>query len=55
MLITLLSFVLVTANFENIMQKEGWDMMPLTLANIGEENMIRRVGGKQEVKSILKI
>ena len=29
-------------------------MMPLTLANIGEENMIRRVGGKQEVKKHLE-
>ena len=29
-------------------------MMPLTLANIGEENMIRRAGGKQEVKKHLE-
>ena len=29
-------------------------MMPLTLANIGEENMIRRVGGEQEVKKHLE-
>ncbi len=29
-------------------------MMPLTLANIGEENMIRRGGGKQEVKKHLE-
>ena len=29
-------------------------MMPVTLANIGEENMIRRVGGKQEVKKHLE-
>ena len=29
-------------------------MMPLTLVNIGEENMIRRVGGKQEVKKHLE-
>ena len=29
-------------------------MTPLTLANIGEENMIRRVGGKQEVKKHLE-
>lgn len=29
-------------------------MMPLTLANIGEENTIRRVGGKQEVKKHLE-
>lgn len=29
-------------------------MMPLTLAEIGEENIIRRIGGKQEVKAHLK-
>ena len=29
-------------------------MMPLTLAEIGEENMIRKVGGKQEVKAHLE-
>ena len=28
-------------------------MMPLTFANVGEENMIKKVGGKQE--SFLKI
>lgn len=29
-------------------------MMPLTLANVGEENIIRRVGGNQEVKKHLE-
>lgn len=29
-------------------------MMPLTLANIGEENMIKRIGGSPEVKQHLK-
>lgn len=29
-------------------------MMPLTLANIGEENIIKRVGGKPEVKKHLE-
>ena len=29
-------------------------MMPLTLANIGEENVIRKVGGKPEVKKHLE-
>lgn len=29
-------------------------MMPLTLAEVGEENIIRRVGGKQEVKAHLE-
>ena len=29
-------------------------MMPLTLANIGEENMIKKVGGKPEVRKHLE-
>mgnify|MGYP000830449977 FL=1 len=29
-------------------------MMPLTLANIGEENLIHRVGGSPEVKKHLE-
>lgn len=29
-------------------------MMPLTLANVGEENIIKRIGGKQEVKKHLE-
>lgn len=29
-------------------------MMPLTLANIGEENVIQRIGGKPEVKKHLE-
>lgn len=29
-------------------------MMPLTLAEVGEENIIRKIGGKQEVKSHLE-
>ncbi len=28
--------------------------MPLTLANIGEENIIRKIGGKAEVKKHLE-
>ncbi len=28
-------------------------MMPLTLADIGEENIIKRIGGRQEVKTHL--
>lgn len=30
-------------------------MMPLVLANIGVENLIYRVGGSPEVRSILRI
>lgn len=29
-------------------------MMPLTLANIGEENMIKKIGGKPEVRQHLE-
>lgn len=29
-------------------------MMPLTLAEIGEENIIRKIGGKPEIKSHLE-
>ncbi len=29
-------------------------MMPLTLANVGEENMIKKVGGNPEVKKHLE-
>ena len=29
-------------------------MMPLTLANIGEENMIRKIGGNPEVRAHLE-
>ncbi|MDP4119191.1 MAG: FeoA family protein [Bacillota bacterium] len=29
-------------------------MMPLTLVNVGEENMIKKVGGKPEIKKHLE-
>ena len=29
-------------------------MMPLTLAEVGEESIIKKIGGKQEVKTHLK-
>ena len=29
-------------------------MMPLTLAEVGEENIIRKIGGKQQIKSHLE-
>ena len=29
-------------------------MMPLTLAEIGEENRIKKIGGRQEVKALLE-
>ena len=39
--------------FEYI-SKGGRTMLPLTLAEIGEENIIKKIGGKQEVKSHLE-
>lgn len=29
-------------------------MMPLTMAEVGEENIIKKIGGKQEVKAHLE-
>ena len=29
-------------------------MMPLTMANAGEENIIKRVGGKEETRRVLE-
>lgn len=34
--------------------KDGVKMMPLTLADIGEENIIKKIGGKQEAKTQLE-
>lgn len=43
---------LAKANFRH--GKEGSFVMPLTLANIGEENIIKKIGGKPEVKKHLE-
>lgn len=34
--------------------EKGCDMMPLALANIGDENVIKRIGGSKEVKKHLE-
>ena len=34
--------------------KEGCIMMPLTLASVGEENIIKKIGGKPEVRKHLE-
>lgn len=34
--------------------KEGCTMMPLTLASVGEENTIKKIGGNPEVKKHLE-
>ena len=36
------------------MNGAGGNMMPLTLANIGEDNIIKKIGGKPEVKKHLE-
>lgn len=38
----------------NTYSKEGEYMMPLTLAEAGEENIIRKIGGKQETRAHLE-
>ena len=35
-------------------QKEGMKMMPLTMVNPGEENIIKRIGGKEDTKRFLE-
>lgn len=42
----------LTARFRN--GKEGETMMPLVMADAGEENIIRRVGGSPEMKKHLE-
>ena len=44
---------LADANRLSAQRKED-TMMPLTLAEVGEENIIRKIGGKQEVKTHLE-
>lgn len=34
--------------------KEGETMMPLTLAGVGEERIIRKIGGKPQVRAHLE-
>ena len=51
----MLTFVLrVWLEKTNTYLEEGEHMMPLTLAEAGEENIIRKIGGKQEVKAHLE-
>lgn len=40
--------MLIKYNYKGVMI-----MMPLTLADVGEENIIRKIGGSQEVKNHL--
>ena len=42
------------ADANSMNYKEGEKMMPLTLADAGEENIIKKIGGRQEVKTHLE-
>lgn len=54
----LLTTKLVSANIytvrNDLLKSEGRQVMPLTLANVGEETMIRKIGGKPEVRAHLE-
>ena len=38
----------------SIKAKEGMNMMPLTMVNPGEENIIKRIGGKEDTRRFLE-
>lgn len=45
---------LAYANPGNTKEEEGLNMMPLMFAQVGEENIIRKIGGSPEVKQHLE-
>ncbi len=45
---------LAYANLGNTKEEEGLNMMPLMLAQVGEENIIKKIGGSPEVKQHLE-
>ena len=45
---------MLIANTVSLGTKKGYNMMPLTLAVAGEENIIKKIGGKHEVKAHLE-
>ena len=45
---------LAYANPGNTKEEEGLNMMPLMLAQVGEENIIKKIGGSPEVKQQLE-
>lgn len=45
---------LACANPGNTKEEEGLNMMPLMLAQVGEENIIKKIGGSPEVKQHLE-
>ena len=46
--------MLAYANPGNTKEEEGLNMMPLMLAQVGEENIIKKIGGSPEVKQHLE-
>lgn len=54
MLIHISANRLANANSKIAVWKEGVKVMPLTLANVGESNIIRKIGGAPEVKKHLE-
>lgn len=45
---------LAYANPGNTKEEEGLNMMPLMLAQVGEENIIKKIGGSPEIKQHLE-
>ena len=45
---------LAYANSGNTKEEEGLNMMPLMFAQVGEENIIKNIGGSPEVKQHLE-
>ena len=45
---------LAYANSGNVKEEEGLNMMPLMFAQVGEENIIKKIGGSPEVKQHLE-
>ena len=54
MLINFKAPKLAYANPRNTKEEEGLNMMPLMLAQVGEENIIKKIGGSPEVKQHLE-
>ena len=45
---------MLIVNTVSLGTKKEYNIMPLTLAVVGEENIIKKIGGKQEVKAHLE-
>lgn len=54
MLINFKASGLAYANSGNTKEEEGLNMMPLMFAQVGEENIIKKIGGSPEVKQHLE-